>query len=79
MLVWRKGEPMEKSYKIVKNNKEKQSKKIAEREKVITRNLNPFISNDNYINNITVQDKFLRPLDSNVQVVEEKQVLSKSI
>jgi len=79
MLVWRKGEPMEKSFKIIKNNKEKQSKKIAEREKVITRNLNPFISNDNYINNITVQDKFLRPLDSNVQVVEQKQVLSKSI
>ena len=32
MLVWRKGEPMEKSFKIIKNNKEKQSKKIAERE-----------------------------------------------
>ena len=71
MLVWRKGEPMEKSFKIIKNNKEKQSKKIAEREKVITRSLNPFISNDNYIHNITVQDKFLRPLDSNVQVIEQ--------
>ena len=72
MLVWRKGEPMEKSFKVIENAKEEQSKKIAEREMVITRNLNPFISKDDYINNITVQDKFLRPLDSNVQVVAQK-------
>ena len=72
MLVWRKGEPMEKSFKVIENTKEEQSKKIAERERVITRNLNPFISKDDYINNITVQDKFLRPLDSNVQVVAQK-------
>ena len=72
MLVWRKGEPMEKSFNVIENTKEEQSKKIAERERVITRNLNPFISKDDYINNITVQDKFLRPLDSNVQVVAQK-------
>ena len=56
MLVWRKGEPMEKSFKVIENAKEEQSKKIAERERVITRNLNPFISKDDYINNITVHD-----------------------
>tara|TARA_Y100001936_G_C15593252_1_gene418029 strand:+ start:324 stop:542 length:219 start_codon:yes stop_codon:yes gene_type:complete len=72
MLIWRKGEPMEKSLKMIDNDKEEQSKKIAKREKVITRNLNPFISNNDYINNISVQDKFLRPLDSNVQVAAQK-------
>ena len=39
--------------------------KISEREPVIQSNLNPFLNSDSYISDLDMQDKFLRPQDSN--------------
>ena len=56
--VWKiKGETPKKSMK--------KSKK--ERNMIPNRNLNPFFKKDNYLHDLSVQDKFLRPKDSNIE------------
>jgi len=72
MLVWRKGEPMEKTYKIINNEREEQINKIVSRKLVVTRRLNPFIEKNKYIDNLLIEDQFLRPLDSNMEMLKEK-------
>lgn len=72
MLIWRKGEPMEKTYKIVKTEKEEQINKIVSRKLMVTRKLNQFIEKNNHIDNLLIEDKFLRPLDSNIEMLNNK-------
>tara|TARA_B100000674_G_C37504633_1_gene762011 strand:- start:357 stop:620 length:264 start_codon:yes stop_codon:yes gene_type:complete len=55
-------------YEIIKINDDKRaecSKRIASREGVIQRNINPFLNSD-YITDLEMQDNFLRPKDSNI-------------
>ena len=55
-------------YEIIKMNNDKRaqcSKRIANREGVIQRNVNPFLKSD-YLTDLEMQDNFLRPKDSNI-------------
>jgi len=55
-------------YEIIKMNNDKRaqcSKRIAKREGVIQRNVNPFLKSD-YLTDLEMQDNFLRPKDSNI-------------
>lgn len=57
---------------ITPDNKNKNSNKrdvcndrISKREMIIQTNVNPFLTEQSHVNNISVQDVFLRPHDSN--------------
>ena len=39
--------------------------RISQRDMLIQTNVNPFLTKETYVDNISVQDNFLRPLDSN--------------
>jgi hypothetical protein len=47
------------------NKREICSKRLLERQHVIQSNKNPFLSNNNYLEDITNETNFLRPRDSN--------------
>ena len=47
------------------NKREICSKRMLERQHVIQSNKNPFLSNNNYLEDITNETNFLRPRDSN--------------
>ena len=49
------------------NKRELCSDRISQREMHIQTNINPFIEKRNYVNDISTQDNFLRPLDSNIR------------
>ena len=56
----------EKTYKFVNENKrEKTSKRMSERELTTNRHINPFHNKNNYIRDISIQDTYLRPQNSN--------------
>ena len=56
----------EKTYKFVNENKrEKTSKRMSERELTTNRRINPFHNTNNYIRDISIQDTYLRPQNSN--------------
>lgn len=38
--------------------------RLTGRDKIIQRSINPFLSNNNYLSDLSVQDKFLRPKNS---------------
>ena len=46
------------------------NERIANRYMIIQTAINPFISTENYIDDLRVQDQFLRPKDSNIKEVE---------
>ena len=51
----------------VSNKREELDSKIADRELVQQRGFNPFLDNsqDRYINDVSIRDKFLKPVNSN--------------
>jgi|SaaInlStandDraft_1057018.scaffolds.fasta_scaffold171597_2 hypothetical protein len=53
--------------KMELNKRELCSDRISQREMHIQTNINPFIEKRNYVNDISTQDNFLRPLDSNIR------------
>ena len=46
------------------------NERIANRYMIIQTSINPFISTENYIDDLDVQDRFLRPKDSNIKEIE---------
>jgi hypothetical protein len=50
-----------------KNTREINSERMGEREMLIQTSINPFMSSNNYLNDLKVQDEYLRPLDSNIK------------
>ena len=49
------------------NDRELSSKRLSQREMIIQTSINPFLSNHNYLDDLEVQDEFLRPKDSNIK------------
>jgi hypothetical protein len=47
-----------------KNDKSICNDRLTGRDKIIQRNINPFLSNNNYLSDLSVQDEFLRPKNS---------------
>jgi len=46
-------------------HREEQNEKLSNRHMVIQKNINPFVTNGNYIDHLNTEDEFLRPKDSN--------------
>lgn len=46
------------------NDKSICNDRLTDRDKIIQRNINPFLSNNNYLSDLSVQDEFLRPKNS---------------
>ena len=64
--VWKiEGEKPNKT--MIKRKKDINMERLAERNLVGNRNMNPFFKKEDYLHNLSVQDKFLRPLDSNME------------
>ena len=53
------------------NKRELCSKRIADRDMIVRGGNNPFMVENNYLDDLTNQDKFLRPQDSNYKKKEE--------
>lgn len=53
-----------------KNGKEICSQRISERMMLKQRTCNPFLSNTNYLSDLSVQEEFLKPKNSNFENVE---------
>ena len=49
------------------NTREINYTRMGDRELVIQTSINPFLATNNYLEDLFVQDKFLRPKDSNVK------------
>jgi len=49
------------------NDRELSSERLSQREMMIQISINPFLSNHNYLDDLQVQDEFLRPKDSNIK------------
>ena len=75
MTTWSNGSYMEKSMRtksidnqhfIIKSNKvEEQNKRLSIREIIPDKSINPFLVKTNYINDLTIQENFLIPQNSN--------------
>jgi hypothetical protein len=50
------------------NKREMCNNRISQRDMLIQTNVNPFLTKETYVDNIRVQDNFLRPLDSNFKI-----------
>ena len=50
-----------------KNTREINSERMCEREMLIQTSINPFLFSNDYLDDLKVQDKYLRPLDSNIK------------
>lgn len=48
----------------VSNKREELDSKIADRELVQQRGFNPFLEENNYVNDVTVRDQFLKPVNT---------------
>tara|TARA_Y100000287_G_C14021023_1_gene256860 strand:- start:179 stop:535 length:357 start_codon:yes stop_codon:yes gene_type:complete len=46
------------------NDKSICNDRLTDRDKIIQRNINPFLSNNNYLSDLSIQDEFLRPKNS---------------
>jgi hypothetical protein len=53
------------------NDRELNSERMSKRELIIQTSINPFLSDHNYLDDLQMQDKFLRPKDSNFKIEEE--------
>ena len=49
------------------NDRELNSERMSQRDMVIQTSINPFLSTNNYIDDLQIQDQFLRPKDSNIK------------
>ena len=49
------------------NDRELNSERLSQREMMIQTSINPFLSGHNYLDDLLVQDEFLRPKDSNIK------------
>ena len=58
-------ELIQKHEKIHNNKKELSNQRMASRDMIIQGLINPYLFDNDYINDINNQDKFLRPQDSN--------------
>uniref|UniRef100_A0A6C0KIC1 Uncharacterized protein n=1 Tax=viral metagenome TaxID=1070528 RepID=A0A6C0KIC1_9ZZZZ len=77
---WTKGENMEKTMRVKKDhpieikndnfkkdNRQDSNDRLMNRGMMIQTSINPYLSNNNYLNDVKVQDEFLRPKDSNLK------------
>jgi hypothetical protein len=55
--------------KIEENKRSLCSNRISDREMIIQTNINPFLQTNDYINDLSQQEKFLRPKDSNIEKI----------
>lgn len=53
------------------NDRELNSERLSQRELIIQTSVNPFLLDHNYLDDLQVQDKFLRPKDSNIKGDEQ--------
>ena len=53
---------------VEENKREQNSERMSQRKLVTNRGINPFHVKNNYINDLSVQDNFLRPKNSNFNV-----------
>jgi len=53
------------------NDRELNSERLSQRELIIQTSINPFLTDHNYLDDLQVQDKFLRPKDSNIKIEEQ--------
>ena len=51
----------------IKNKREECCERISNREWVIQKSINPYLNGNNYINDLTAQNEFLIPKDSNFE------------
>lgn len=49
------------------NNKEVCSKRLMERQQVKQRTFNPYLCNNNYLSDLSIQENFLKPKNSNYE------------
>tara|TARA_Y100001968_G_scaffold119953_1_gene109260 strand:+ start:526 stop:834 length:309 start_codon:yes stop_codon:yes gene_type:complete len=54
-----------------RNNKEISSKRLSERLQIKQRVFNPYLRNSDYLSDLTVQENFLKPKNSNYINLEE--------
>ncbi len=54
-----------------RNNKEISSKRLSERVQIKQRVFNPYLRNSDYLSDLTVQENFLKPKNSNYINLEE--------
>lgn len=54
-----------------RNTREINSERMSQRELLIQTSINPFMSSNDYIRDLEVQDEFLRPSDSNIKSEEQ--------
>ena len=54
-----------------RNDRELHSQRLSERGMMIQKSINPFLSTNNYVDDLNIQDQFLRPKDSNIKVDAE--------
>ena len=50
------------------NNREINYKRLSNRKLITNTQINPYLTSNNYLNDISVQDRFLRPKNSNFNV-----------
>jgi hypothetical protein len=66
------SEPIQERYEERKrNDRELHSQRLSERGMMIQKSINPFLSTNNYVDDLNIQDQFLRPKDSNIKVDAE--------
>jgi hypothetical protein len=53
------------------NDRELNSERLSQRELIIQTSVNPFLLDHNYLDDLQVQDTFLRPKDSNIKIEEQ--------
>lgn len=53
------------------NNKEVCAKRLSERQQIKQRVFNPFLCDNNYINDLGVQENFLKPKNSSFECLEQ--------
>ena len=64
-------ELIQKHEKLHNNKKELSNQRMASRDMIIHGLINPYLFDNDYINDINNQDKFLRPQDSNYKQKNE--------
>jgi hypothetical protein len=47
------------------SKREDTDKKLAERQMICQVNMNPYLTNNNYVNDLSVHDQFLKPISTN--------------
>jgi len=50
------------------NKREKNDERLSKRKLVTNRQINPYLIGNNYLNDLSIQDNFLRPKNSNFNV-----------